>query len=235
MLIDIQAEAPQAPSVQIIKDGQVVMQTGPSGTVIGAPSTRDMYLAAKAYREVLQEQLERVRETRRSVASAMRDDGRTGPDMEGLTKRLAVLDERTLDLEKQLQAADLKESQAASQPGAVIDDPPPPLRTSPDPDAVLAGGLALSFALLFPFAVAFSRRIWRRSAKTVVTLPPEVNTRMQAMEDAIEAVAVEVERIGEGQRFMTQALSESPRGLGAGAAEPIHVRAREGALVERPI
>ncbi|MBC8088414.1 MAG: hypothetical protein H7Z40_14185 [Phycisphaerae bacterium] len=68
-----------------------------------------------------------------------------------------------------------------------------------------------------------------------VTLPPEVATRIQAMEDAIESVAVEVERIGEGQRFMTQALAESPRALGMGAAEPIVIRSREAALAERPL
>ncbi|MEO7999788.1 MAG: hypothetical protein ABI852_20210, partial [Gemmatimonadaceae bacterium] len=69
----------------------------------------------------------------------------------------------------------------------------------------------------------------------IVTMPQEVADRMQAMEEAIESVAVEVERIGEGQRFMTQALSDNPRHLGAGAAEPIMVRAREALHAERPV
>lgn len=194
-----------------------------------------MYEAAKAYREVLLEQRDRLRETRSSVASAMRDEQRTTADISGLEKRLSVLDEQMVDLEKQIGQANVKEAQAAAVPGAIIEPPPYVRPPGPDWDAVLGGGALFSFAMLFPFAIAYSRRIWRRSAKTTVMLPPEVATRMQAMEDAIESVAVEVERIGEGQRFMTQALSENPRHLGAGAAEPVMVRAREAVHAERPV
>jgi hypothetical protein len=45
-------------------------------------------------------------------------------------------------------------------------------------------------------------------------IPPEVAGRLERMEQAIEAVAIEVERISEGQRFTTKLLSE-----GKGAAE----------------
>jgi hypothetical protein len=43
------------------------------------------------------------------------------------------------------------------------------------------------------------------------------------MEQAMEATAVEVERIGEGQRFLTRLFTEGEgaRPLGAGAAQPI--------------
>lgn len=204
-------------------------------TTTSAPSAADMYLAAKAYREVLMEQRDRLRETRSSVASAMRDEQRTSADIAGLEKRLSVLDEQMVDLEKQIGQANVKEAQASGVPGAIPPDPPYVPRTGPDWDGVFAGGAILSFALLFPFAIAYSRRIWRRSAKTTVMLPPDVASRMQAMEEAIESVAVEVERIGEGQRFMTQALSENPRHLGAGAAEPVMVRAREAVHAERPV
>lgn len=206
-----------------------------SVTLTGAPTAAEMLQAAKAYREVLQDQKERLRETRSSVASAMRDEQRTTADIAGLEKRLAVLDEQMVDLEKQIGQANVKEALAAAVPGAVLPEPPYVRPSGPDWDGVFAGGAVLSFALLFPFAIAYSRRIWRRSAKTTVMLPPEVAARMQAMEEAIESVAVEVERIGEGQRFMTQALSENPRHLGAGVAEPVMVRAREAVHAERPI
>ena len=200
-----------------------------------APTAVEMYLAAKAYREVLLEQRDRLRETRSSVASAMRDEQRTTADIAGLEKRLAVLDEQMVDLEKQIGQANIKESLAAAVPNAVVPDPPYQRPPGPDWDGVFAGGAVFSFALLFPFAIAYSRRIWRRSANSTVMLPPEVSSRMQSMEEAIESVAVEVERIGEGQRFMTQALSENSRHLGAGAAEPVMVRAREAVRAERPV
>jgi hypothetical protein len=43
------------------------------------------------------------------------------------------------------------------------------------------------------------------------------------MEHAVEATSLEVERIGEGQRFLTKLFTEGEgaRSLGAGAAQPI--------------
>jgi hypothetical protein len=39
-------------------------------------------------------------------------------------------------------------------------------------------------------------------------LPPDVTARLDRMEQAIDAIAVEIERISEGQRFTTKLLSE---------------------------
>jgi hypothetical protein len=52
--------------------------------------------------------------------------------------------------------------------------------------------------------------------------PPEVVARLERMEQAIDSIAIEVERISEGQRFTTKLLSERPdRGLPAsGPANP---------------
>ena len=53
-----------------------------------------------------------------------------------------------------------------------------------------------------------------------------MDERMSRLEQAMDAVAVEVERVGEGQRYVT-------RVLGAGAAELLAVRGREGVEVKR--
>lgn len=39
-------------------------------------------------------------------------------------------------------------------------------------------------------------------------IPAEVTTRLERIEQAVDAIAVEVERISEGQRFTTKLLSE---------------------------
>jgi hypothetical protein len=39
-------------------------------------------------------------------------------------------------------------------------------------------------------------------------ITPDVTARLERMEQAIEAIAVEVERISEGQRFTTKLLSD---------------------------
>ena len=53
-------------------------------------------------------------------------------------------------------------------------------------------------------------------------LPPEVSARLERMEQSIDAIAVEIERISEGQRFTTKLLAEvrdTPM-LGVPAARP---------------
>ena len=54
-------------------------------------------------------------------------------------------------------------------------------------------------------------------------LPPETADRIARIETAVDTIALEVERISEGQRFVTRLISET-RPLGAGAAEPIVLR-----------
>lgn len=61
----------------------------------------------------------------------------------------------------------------------------------------------------FPLARAIARWIDRRTAGPKV--PAEVLTRLASIETAVETVAVEVERISEGQRFTTKLLNERAR------------------------
>jgi hypothetical protein len=65
---------------------------------------------------------------------------------------------------------------------------------------------AIVLAVGVPLARAFSRRMDAESRNPHI--PTEVTSRLERMEQAIEAVAIEVERISEGQRFTTKLLSE---------------------------
>jgi len=51
---------------------------------------------------------------------------------------------------------------------------------------------------------------WERN-DAVQKAPSDVSARMERMEHAIDAIAVEIERISEGQRFTTKLLSETRR------------------------
>ena len=67
-----------------------------------------------------------------------------------------------------------------------------------------------------PIARAFARRMERESSTP--QLSADVTARLERMEHAIDSIAVEVERISEGQRFTTKLLSERtapPPGPGA--------------------
>jgi hypothetical protein len=69
-----------------------------------------------------------------------------------------------------------------------------------------------------PMARAFSRRMDAQSRNPQI--PSEVAARLERMEQAIDSVALEVERISEGQRFTTKLLSEGkgPSGASSGTS-----------------
>ena len=62
-------------------------------------------------------------------------------------------------------------------------------------------------AIGVPIARAFARRI-AQSPSSVSPISHEVVARLERMEQAIDAIAVEMERVSEGQRFTTKLLTE---------------------------
>jgi hypothetical protein len=80
------------------------------------------------------------------------------------------------------------------------------------------GGFATAIICVIgiPLARAYSRKMDADSRNP--RIPSEVMSRLERMEQAIDSVAIEVERISEGQRFTTKLLSE---GRGAGDARPM--------------
>jgi hypothetical protein len=60
-------------------------------------------------------------------------------------------------------------------------------------------------AIGVPIARAYARRL---EGKPTASVPPDVAARLERMEQAIDSIAVEVERISEGQRFTTKLLAD---------------------------
>ena len=58
----------------------------------------------------------------------------------------------------------------------------------------------------YPLAKAIARRLDRETLQPRV--PSEVTARLERLEQGVDAIAIEVERISEGQRFVTKLLSE---------------------------
>jgi hypothetical protein len=65
--------------------------------------------------------------------------------------------------------------------------------------------------IMWPVARAFARKMDREAVQPKV--PQELQQRLERMEMAIDSIAVEVERISEGQRFTTKLLSDRPQSL----------------------
>jgi len=71
----------------------------------------------------------------------------------------------------------------------------------------------------WPLARAYARRVEQEASRPQI--PSEVAARLERMEQAIDSIALEVERISEGQRFTTKLLSErTAPPLGQGSALP---------------
>jgi hypothetical protein len=75
-------------------------------------------------------------------------------------------------------------------------------------DISIAFFLTMAFIIVgLPLARAFARRMDRRAASSP-QISGEVTTQLTQLNQAVDAIALEVERISEGQRFTTRLLSE---------------------------
>jgi hypothetical protein len=63
-------------------------------------------------------------------------------------------------------------------------------------------------AIGLPLARAFASRIEHKSVGSGI--PVELTARLERMEQSIDTIAIEIERISEGQRFTTKLLAERP-------------------------
>jgi hypothetical protein len=200
-------------------------------TVDGKPFTSPaaVYEGMVHQRDELNNQMERLKDERRDITNRLQggegEDRMSAADKAGLEKRLTTLDGRIEALDKQIAQADAQVASAAATPGAIVEKPPY-VRPGPPEEAFVLGGIFL-FVAIFPISIAFARRIWRRSAAAVSTLPHDIVERFTQIDQAVESIAVEVERIGEGQRFITRVLSEQKQpALVEPARSGVEVRSR---------
>ena len=75
-------------------------------------------------------------------------------------------------------------------------------------------------AIGFPLARAYAKRM--EQGGSAARIPSDVSARLERMEQAIDSIAVEVERISEGQRFTTKLLAErSGSPVGGDVSPPV--------------
>jgi hypothetical protein len=192
-----------------------------AGAARSAPSASAIYEGFKAQRNELNNQLEQLQNTRQGINNELEGMPSSAPQRPGLEARLKDVDGRISAVDQMLAGNAAQIAQAAAIPGAVV-EPPQIINQGPPEDAYVLGGLFMLIVLL-PLSIAIARRIWRRSSAVVTSFPREIAERLGRMEQAVEATAVEVERIGEGQRFLTRLFTEgeAARVIGAGAAQPL--------------
>jgi hypothetical protein len=202
-----QAPAPPTPTAPVLAPGA---RTAPSASAI--------YEGFKAQRSELSDQIEELESTRREI-SAQLQQLPAGPEKTALETRLTDVSGRISAVDQMMASNAASLAQASAIPGAVV-EPPVYIREGPPEEAYVVGTIFMVIVLL-PLSIALARRVWRRSAAVVTSFPRELVDRLSRMEQAVEATAVEVERIGEGQRFLTRLFTEGEgaRAIGAGAAQ----------------
>lgn len=217
-------QAPQAPTTP---PRPVIVVPGTQGyqaITIPTPRTSRDLDALKASREELSTQLQSVDGRRTKLINQLKQT--TDPTAtKGLQDRLALLDARQLQLESDLQQTGQQLSSAAG--GLLASTSAAPVFAGLAPGQVLALSIVFVVCVLGPLAIGFARTLWKRSSRPA--LPPavfnEAAQRLERLEAAVDTIAIEIERISEGQRFVTKLLSESQPAtmLGAGqrSAEPV--------------
>jgi hypothetical protein len=209
--------------------GLLISKSGPG--VLTAEDVKATRVRLNDLRSELQDAAER----RNSIAGRLREadiDAR-----QGYQDRLKILDARIFTIENEITrlgrelAAAPSEALNAAQPAS----------QAPDPNQIAAQVMddivpivaILSVFVLAPIVITISRFLWKRSTNA----PPAIRSdhatheRLEQLQQAVDAIAIEVERISEGQRYVTKVIGN--RGLGAGDAEPMRVPRNAAAPSER--
>ena len=183
----------------------IVTQDGSAPVAIRGPmSTRELR-ALRNRRENLSDQLVSVQNRREEVAKNLLTADPAA--RQGLQDRLAVLDARIVQLESDIASTGRELTSAAGGLAAVSEGPPfAPGIPSSDSDgpAFFLGFAAGAVAIGLLSLIRRWRRGGHRHSAAAAVLPEQFNR----LEQSIDAIAVEVERISEGQRFTARLMAD---------------------------
>ena len=203
--------APAIAGSQVAKPGRLVA------------TSREGLQALKSRRDELRSQMDAATSRRSELVKEL--STATNPVViGGFQQRIQLLDQRILRIESDI---DLNGQSIAAGPMDIIASQSTAPRYGPFSSGQLTAISIVSIVLIWaPLALAAARVMLRRWA--VPRPAPQIlesAARLERMEQAVDAVAIEVERISEGQRFVTQLMSKQASALGVGqpAAEPIRV------------
>ena len=215
-------QTPARPSAPVV----VIQGAQGSQTItIPAPRTATDIDALKARREELSNQLQSVDSRRSKLISQLKQTG-DATATQGLEARLALLDARQLQLETDIQQTGQQLTSPAA--GVIASTAAPPVFAGLGSKEIMTLSVLSIVLIFFPLAFGAARAIWKRSNRPG---PPaaaftETAQRLEGLEASVDAIAIEIERVSEGQRFVTKLLSESQPApvLGAGQRTPETIR-----------
>jgi pilus assembly protein TadC len=82
-------------------------------------------------------------------------------------------------------------------------------------EGMFAGGFGVLIPVIVISLIMRRRRKKRRTAEPAMIPGADSTERLERLERGMESIAIEIERVSEGQRFVTKLLSESAQPVGA--------------------
>lgn len=192
--------------------------------VPSVPTTAAEVAALKARRSELSNQLESAAGRRQRLSASLA--GKEGADRAGIEARIAVLDQRIMQLESDLSTTG---HQLVMAPGTLVATTSPAGQFAIEPGIAAGLSLVLIVFVLAPIAFAAARMMWKRASSRATPEPQlsgDAARRLERLEQGMDAIAVEIERVSEGQRFVTRLLSEGRVVSGIREEEPAALHPR---------
>jgi hypothetical protein len=215
---------------------QVTIQTTPSGAV--------QVLTQQPMRPLTSREISAIRSRRSDISSqltsSMQRRERLIDDLEdappsvapGLIAQIQMLDQRIVKIEQDMEA-----SGQMLRTGLTVDNGtslvgPREFGNGSSREDAAARGAAFGAVVLVPiFLVYMIARVtrWRRRRNSPAQADQDSrdDARMERLEQAVDAIALEIERVGESQRYQTKVLAEAnlmPAMSGARSAEAVRAR-----------
>ena len=231
----MQTAVPAPPAPPTPATPQISIQTTPSGAVQVVtqqpmrPLTNREMSAIRSRRSDISNQLTSSMDRREELTDQLEDaPASVAP---GLIAQIQMLDQRIVKIEQDMEASGQMLRTGMTVDNGIALVGPREFGNGGGREAAAARGAAMGATVLVPIFLIvmiarFSRGRRRRNSET--TDNSAQDARMERLEQAVDAIALEIERVGESQRYQSRILAEAnlmPAMSAARSAEP--VRARE--------
>lgn len=158
------------------------------------------------------------------------DELRTAPPgtEQGLRDQYQVLSDRIVAIENDIEASG-RVLRTGQVPVGITLVPPRSFNTGNRTDDAERGA-AMAALILVPIGAIYMWRAVRRrrrGGRREVEVNAEHEARFERLEQAVDAIALEIERVGESQRYQTKLLAEANLMPAMGVAQKEPVRARD--------
>ena len=181
--------------------------------------------AMQEVRSELQGKMAELREERADMARELAQAG-SRVERARLQSRIDRLDQQINELQSGIDKLGTEVGVAPVRPvGIPTTGVPPQFPNFPsrpiDPVPIIGTTLGILF-VAFPLALTISRYIWKRSTSAPSpALSVEQTRRFDRLEQSVDAIAIEIERISENQRYLTRVLADSKQAASVGSGSAV--------------